>query len=122
MGSVPEELGNSPDATRSRPTSRSDEVESASDLNGRHVGATVGDVQQFWIVAQDEVQPVPDSVGVLGEVVPEWVARADAAQSEASSEQVAHYRVAIVEEDDAGAGCVAADGHHGRGDAVGIEP
>ena len=34
----------------------------------------MGDVQQFWIAAQDEVQPVPDAVGVLGEVVPQWVA------------------------------------------------
>src|SRR5882757_926330 len=108
-------------SSRSWPITGRDLVESASDLAGRHAGSAVRDVQQGRVVAQHEVQPLPDSVGVLGEVVPQWVAAADAAQSEASSEQVAHHGVAAVDEYDAGAGRVAADGHHGGGDAVGIE-
>src|SRR5882757_10839339 len=109
------ESSTSPMPFTSRLSSGSDEVESASDFIGRHIGAAVRDVQQFWIVAEDEVQPLPDSVWVLGEVVPQRVARADATQSEAGPEQVAHHGVAVVEEDDAGAGGVAADGHHGGG-------
>ena len=68
MGGVfPRSSGMVPATPRSSPSSGGDEVESVSDFIGGHMGAAVGYVQQFWIVAQDEVQPLPDSVGVRPE-------------------------------------------------------